>query len=42
MSSSPQRPPEPHLDNSPLFLWAAVLVGLVVIALVAARFLGKL
>lgn len=42
MSSPPQRPPEPDIDTSPLFLWAAVIVGLVVIALVAARFLGKL
>ena len=43
MSSPPQPPPrEPEIDTSPLYLWAAVIVGLVVIALVAARFLGKL
>lgn len=36
------QPPEQPIDNSPLFLWAAVLVGLVIMALVAAKFLGKL
>ena len=39
--ASPSQP-EPPIDNSPLFLWAAVLVGLVIMGLVAARFLGKL
>ena len=41
--ASPSQPERPNdVDTSPLFLWAAVLVGLVVTALVAARFLGKL
>ena len=40
--AAPPQPEPPPIDNSPLFLWAAVLVGLVIMALVAARFLGKL
>jgi hypothetical protein len=30
------------MDTSPVYLWAALLVGLVVMALVVARFLGSL
>lgn len=42
MASPPQSERPNDVDTSPLFLWAAVLLGLVVTALVAARFLGKL
>jgi len=30
------------MDTSPVFLWAALLVGLVVVGLVVAKFLGGL
>ncbi len=30
------------MDTSPVYLWAALLIGLVIMGLVTARFLGSL
>jgi hypothetical protein len=37
-----ETPPREPMDTSPVFLWAALLVGLVIVGLVLARFLGSL
>lgn len=42
MAEPRQEPPRAPMDTSPVFLWAALILGLVVVALVAARFMGRL
>ena len=33
--------PRPEADVSPIFLWAALLVALVIVGLLVARFMGR-
>jgi hypothetical protein len=40
VSSPAQKRPE--MDTSPIYLWAALILGLVIAALVVARFMGRL
>ena len=40
MSAEPKQP-DP-MDTSPIYLWAALILGLVIAGLVVARFMGRL